>query len=319
VKEIYRKRGSSVRVEWSVRGRVVMRLSEEGSALGERNHFSASTARWGSEAPGEVRPDGIVAWCERFAAALPAGVAIERLTAVEGRADHEFESRGEGRRWSEERALVNATLVNRSAQARIHVELGGASPVDLDDGGALVAARLLAAFRGARAHPATVTLVPAVAAPLWPLIAEAVRDGLCASAPALAQRPHPQFQCDGTGQLIEPFAAARGAEWPNLFRPTYRAPAVAAFFHAAAAPVEETVRPSLEAVAHMRPPAAVDAALVLTLLVHEPENVGESRRLSLTLPLREIGSHLAGIGEPDGWYPHAAGSWGSRAVLRPPE
>jgi hypothetical protein len=117
--------------------------------------------------------------------------------------------------------------------------------------------------------------------------------------------------------LIEPFAAAHGAEWPNLFRPTYRAPAVPAFFHAAAAPVEETAIASLEAVAHVRPPEIVGRTLTLTLLVHEPERARESRCVSLTLPLREIGSHLVAIGQPDGWYPHGAGSWGARAVVTP--
>ena len=232
-------------------------------------------------------------------------VALERLRVVRGAASHRFEPpEEEPRAWSEMQAVLHLTLLARSG-ARVSVLRGGASIEDIDMREiATIATALANAHSRRRAERrVSVTLSPAVSA--------TVAAELSGAFPPqrIVQESHPDFAIDGAGNAIERFdpAGRSLAEWPNVFRPSYRSPASPALMHVALSnrDDENPIESDFALIELVRPPHAGESGVMLDALCARG---GESFLASIEIPMERLAA-AAGGGRRI-WFPFGAGAWG---------
>lgn len=305
----YRKEGTTARVT-SLRGVVFESTTRESGVAGFRGgrFFSASAEPAGS--PGTPRIDDARALHDRVVDAAVSLVAIERLRAVCGASAHRFEpEEGDARSWTDSLALVHATVSARSGM-RVSVLRGGPSADSIDAAEIRAIAGALAAAGETRPIDADEALVlaPAVSAAI---AAEMGRDPRLAEHVPIAQATHPDYGVDGLGMPIAAaFASGSSpAEWPNVFRPSYRSPAVPALMHVELAVREARAgsRDPMEAIELLRPPHADRNWLELEALWLRGD---ETFAGSIRLPLARLAE--ATVEGERSWYPFHAGAWGRR-------
>ncbi|MGH9458849.1 MAG: hypothetical protein ACRD2J_14545 [Thermoanaerobaculia bacterium] len=310
IEGIYRKDGASV---------VLTRAGETfGVATSlERGMSGVRAGRFfsGSGVPGEAvaTPDAgpLLEKDRRLAAALPAGVAIERMQLVAGGTRHAIEPAdgAEGRAWNERHARLHLEIVAERSALRIELERGGGSLDAIDIAEIANVARALEQCEpdAPPPGPKAVRLAPPVVAALTAALAAAA-DSLPPEIP-LVQAPLPALPLDGAGLPVERFSPA-GRErrfWPNVFRPSYRSPDVPAVLHArlelragSADTVDSIVLELLQ------PPRLEKDAVLLTALV---ESGSEVRAATARISLAAI-PRLTARGTDPIWFPYGAGSWG---------
>lgn len=306
----YRKEGSTARVT-SLRGVVFESTTHESGVAGFRGgrFFSASAAPDGAITPPSIHDARSLH--DRVAEALGSDVRVERLRAISGAAAHRFEPEEgeEARRWAETLTLVHVTIVAPGG-ARVSVLRGGASPDAIDAAEIGAAGRDLAAARKRiRIAPdrPLVLSSPVAAA----LAAEIARDARLLDRIPVGQETHPDYGVDGEGTAIErAFASGSSpAEWPNVFRPSYRSPAMPALMHVelAAREARGGSRDAVEMIELLRPPHAEGDAIALEGLCG-----AEGSRFigAVRLPVARLAAATAE--GPRRWFPFHAGAWGRR-------
>lgn len=300
----YRKEGASARVA-TLRGETRATTARESGVAGYSGgrFFSASVEA--SEDVGGTLLAEARALHEGALAAAGTSVAVERLRVVRGAASHRFEPPGdEPRAWSEMQAVLHLTLLAPSG-ARVSILRGGASIGDIDPREITTIAIALANARPRRRarQRASVALSPAVSAAIAAELSNALSPHL------IVQESHPDFATDGVGNAIDRFdpAGRARAEWPNLFRPSYRSPASAALMHVAlsAGGDQTTGESELALVELLRPPHAGEHGVILDALCARER---ESFLASIEIPAGRLAAAVAG--GPRIWFPFGAGAWG---------
>lgn len=272
---MYRKRGVVVRWE----NGTLIRVHEHGIAREDG-------ARFECEPSGERTADlafepadlPAVAAMVRDAAG---GIAVERLVLVDGRAEHEYGDH----RWSEMTKRLHLALVH--SRIRVLVDLATFDVAEI--AGVATAMRMFDA--GAEWTPAAMRVAPNVTAALLPLYT--------GRAPGGCRIVQAAGGVDGYGQ---PVVAAEG-EWPNAFRPSYRARPrrmpMNLRMEGAADPIDASLP---RAVAFLG--TAEDGRVSLLL-----EDGGRSWRASIRI------DHVRAVAPDARWYPYAAGSFGAEMML----
>ncbi|HEY0789115.1 MAG TPA: hypothetical protein VGE86_10755, partial [Thermoanaerobaculia bacterium] len=127
----------------------------------------------------------------------------------------------------------------------------------------------------------------------------------------IGQETHPEYRVDGEGVPIErTFASGSSpAEWPNVFRPSYRSPAMPALMHGALSARETRggSRGAIEVIDLLRPPHAEGDAIALEALCAAE---GSTFIGAVHLPVARLAAATAE--GPRKWYPFHAGAWGRR-------
>ncbi len=305
----YRKEGSTARAA-SLRGMAFESTTRESGVAGHRGgrFFSASAAPHGDLAAPSM--EEARALHDRIATAAGAFVSIERLRVVAGTAAHRFEpEEGDARSWSETLVIAHATMVARSG-ARASVLRGGATAgaIDLEEIAAIARAFAAAGEKLHLAPDQPLLFSPAVAATLAAAIA---RDARLLERVPIVQEIHPDYRADGDGLPIErTFASgAAPAEWPNVFRPSYRSPATPALMHVELAAREGASTPpeAVEMIELLRPPHPDGDALALEALCRTG---GTTFLGAVRLPVERLAGATAEGARA--WYPFHAGAWGRR-------
>jgi hypothetical protein len=216
MKEIYRKRGRTVRYE---SGRLV-RIAEAGEAVEENGAFACRPL---GEVPSVDEPDaGPVLKAAREIEALASHpLSIERLLVSYGLAEHEMD----GRRWSESIRRIHVAMTSGRLRALVDRS-------DFDLGPVRLIAEALPRAGARRDPPARLRLAPHVTAALLPALVGTM----------------PMIQCaaghDGKGYPVEEARVAL-PPWPNWYRPSYRVRPVRAPLHLRAAAGEAAIDPRL--------------------------------------------------------------------------
>lgn len=272
---IYRKRGCVLRWE----NGTLIRVREEGIAREEGGAFECepATARGAglSFDPADLRA---IAREVRDAAA---GVEIERLMIVDGKAEHEY---GE-RRWHDSTKRIHVALTH--ARIRVLVDLASFEVGEIAD-----AARALRSVDATiTSVPSTIRIAPRVTAALLPLF--------MAHAPEGCRMVQTAGGIDGYG---EPIVEAE-ADWPNSFRPSYRVP-----------PRRMPMNVRIEATG-----SPIDPALPLAVALLGTSSDGLVRVLvedgGRSWPVGIRIGRVRAVSPPTRWYPYAAGSFGAEMML----
>ncbi len=312
---MYRKEGSTARVT-SLRGEVFESTTRESGVAG----YSGGRFFSASGEPRDALPvcsiDDARALHDAMVSAVGKRARVERLRAVCGSSAHRFEPEDEDERiWSETLAIVHLTLVARSG-ARLSLLRGGPSPAAIDRAElAAVAAALAGARERRRVDPERPLLLSP--APAAAVAAELARDPRAAAELPLAQEGNPDFPFDGEGRPVAKLAAAGWTTTasPNVFRPSYRSPAVAALMHVELA-TRSAVREmagAVEVVELLRPPHLDRGALLLDAVCAED---GQPFFGTLQIGIGRLAA-AAAAGERRVWHPFHAGAWGRPTIVPP--
>ena len=278
MREIYRKRGSSVRYE----GATLIETSESGEAVEDGPLF---TCRPFPAPPLEdVDPAAVRETAASIRALISSAVSLERLVVTEGISEQSFS----GETWVERHRRIHLSLVRGSIRAFIDeadfaaVETMGEVIEAMADAGA------------ERDAPDRTSLAPRVSAALLPFLIGRSLPGI-----TLLQTGGGR---DGKGASIEE-CLVRTGPWPNWYRPVYRARPVRTPLNLRVNSTSADVDRELpRAVAILAP---VEGMVLRVLLSHR------GRSWPATVPVTGI-SAVAG---PATWFPYGAGSFGAEMML----
>lgn len=298
---IYRKSGSTVRLERTRGIRTLLHLQERGLAEEAGRSFRCSSSSDGEPPP----PASDAAVLEIDAAIAQAQLPIERLTIVAGNARHEYDSRI----WTESQVRIHASLAR--GEHRATMELGGSEWRPELTEVLVQAGDALGRCNGLKAR-GSVRLAPAVAAQLWPEIVLSTIGSRGAALPMLSQSIHPDFAFDAYGRKIEPFVLSDGSStspperWPNFYRPSYRSRPSRAAFH-----LRATLPPSADACDHE------GVALLAPVSVHQQRLYASvlCRDGSIAMVDAKLEDLRSG-GGPEMWLPTGAGTWSGEVLIR---
>ncbi len=210
------------------------------------------------------------------AQAIESLVAPERLLVSEGIAEHEIGDL----HWSERTRRVHLSITRRRERAMIDL-----ASFELDDVRRIAGA--LESMSDERASPPRMRLAPAVTAALLPSLIGTI-DIVQTAAPF-----------DGKGHPIE----EHGAPWLNWYRPSYRVRPTRMPFHLRATPFGEIDRDEVEAIALLAP---VDQMSLRVLCVDGHD----------VFPTVIAVTSVLAVGEPRGWYPYGADSFGAEMIVQ---
>lgn len=275
--EIYRKRGSAFRYENGYTVRVV----ECGEALEDGESFRCEPVE--GEPLGPVAGVDVEATVAAIEALAPPPLLIERLIVSDGVAEHELA----GKRWSERSRRLHLSLA--IGRTRVLIDQG-----DFDLDALRRVAELLPRMRDERTAPSRIRLAPAVTAALLP--------SLLGIAPPNVQILQSEGGIDGKGQHIAEWDASV-PPWPNWYRPSYRGRPVRGPLNLRAVCDVAQVDADLPVALAMLAP--IDG-LVLRVLVADGKDV---------YPATVRVTRIDAVGQPERWYPYAAGSFGAEMML----
>lgn len=305
----YRKEGASARVTTLRGGTRATTARESGVAGYSGGKFFSASVEAREEIGGALLADARALHAEAQAAA--ARVGIERLRVVRGAASHRFEPHEDDpRSWSEMHAILHLTLLARSG-ARISILRGGASAGDID---AREIESIARALENARPHRPPrprepIALSPAVSAAIAAEVPRALPSRIL-----VIQTTHPDYEKDGEGNAIARFdpAGRTPADWPNVFRPSYRSPASRALMHVEleSGKGEAAIATEIEVMELVRPPHLGERGLVLDALCSRGD---ETFFASIELAPERLGAGAAN--GPRLWFPFGAGAWGRRMTI----
>lgn len=277
---VYRKRGRVVRYE----NGTVVHVDETGEAREIGAEF------WAEPSPLQHRDaDGGLGLEEREdavrrgsgtvqALAERHGVRLERIVISEGVADHEVGAH----RWREAYRRLHLSLAHGSYRALLDL-------ADFDEGMIAEVARALANLSEERVLT-KVLLAPNVTAALLPALAGVID---------LEQMPADH---DGYGEPVAPCRVTSAEVPPNWYRPSYRIRPIRAWHNVRAVPFGVLDGRAPRAIALLAPPEK----RVLRVLCQEG---------SSAFPATVAVTTTRAVGEPAGWYPYAAGTYGAEMLL----
>ncbi len=283
MKEVYRKRGRTLRYERGPLGEALIRVAEAGEAWEEGPRFGASPL--GGDVPlPEVAEEDLSNAVAGIARLVQPPLTLERLIVTEGNAQHEFE----GRRWADGMRRLHVSLI--CAPLRVLIDCGD---FDLRELG--MAAEHLALSNGQEKEPPPVIcLAPHIAAAMVPFL-------VTRRLPGMALR-QVGGGVDGKGQLVDELALG-GLPWPNWYRPSYRSrPQRMPMNVAIEAEIVEMEASVPRAVALLAPPDG----LRLRVLCVQGEEIG---------PMTIHVGRVVGVAGPRRWYPYGAGAYGSEMMV----
>jgi len=288
LREVYRKRGRTLRYERGLFGEALIRVAEAGEAWEEGPRFGASPLGDDDEPLPEVDDKDLsdaVAAIERL---TRPPLILERLIVTEGNAEHEFD----GRRWSDSMRRLHVSIVRKAI--RVLFDCG-----DFDLRELRVAAEHLAlAEREEEEAPPLIRLAPHVAAALVPALAGHRLPGM-----ALRQLGG---GVDGKGQPVDEIALG-APPWPNWYRPSYRArPQRMPMNAAVEADVAEMEEDVPRAVALLAPLLATADGLRLRVLCARGEKIH---------PVTIHVARVIGVAGARRWYPYGAGVFGVEMMV----
>ena len=277
MREIYRKRGRSVRYE----NGVFINTSEAGEAIEDGLFFECRPIA-AAELP-EFDSTSLRAAVEAIRDLVVHPVSIERLVLTEGVVEHTF---GE-QVWSEKHRRIHLSLTHRSIRAL--VDTGDFQTDSLEE--------IVRALRDTGPEgdpPLRARLAPRVSAAVLPLLA-----GVTPPNVTLMQSGG---GFDGKGDPIE-MRRIESPPWPNWYRPGYRVrPLRAPLNIRARCDVTQIERELPRAVALMGP---VESFSIRVLL----EDAGRTRPATLQLV------RIESVADDAVWFPYGSGSFGAEMVL----
>ena len=191
MKEVYRKRGTSVRWE----NGTLVRVTESGVAIEEGDLFTCEPERRLSAGRSA---DILSARASSIQSLINPPLNIERLVISHGIADHDFN----GRTWREETQRLHLSIVRNDIRALVD-SFDDIAPV----------AEALARCGEERDAPPRLRLAPCVSAALIP--------SLIGLAPPNLELWQTAGGIDGKGNPIEE-VRIENEPWPNWYRPSYR-------------------------------------------------------------------------------------------------
>lgn len=277
MREIYRKRGRSVRYE----NGVFISTSEAGEAIEDGPFFECRPIA-APELP-ELDSTSLRVAVSAIRRLVVHPVSIERLVITEGVVEHTF---GE-QVWSEKHRRIHLSLTHRSIRAL--VDTGDFQTDSLEE--------IMRALRDIGLEgdpPLRVRLAPRVSAAVLPLLA-----GVTPPNVTLMQSGG---GVDGKGNPIEGRRIG-SPPWPNWYRPGYRVRPVRA-------PLNVRARCDVTQIEHDLPRAVallgpVEGFAIRVLL----DDAGRTR--PATLPVVRIEA----VADDAVWFPYGAGSFGAEMVL----
>lgn len=304
----YRKEGVSTIVSLARGIESVARVAEGGMAGVREGRFFAASLDPAAGPEATPDPGPLVDLLRTIGRSLPGDVELERMTLMAGASAHEIDFEPGARRWNEAHCRLHLTL--RSTRTRLEVPLlrGGARTDDLELRELVEVAALLARPRAGVPRVATLELAPAVMAELAASLA--VLDDLPAGV-RLRQTSHPAWPFDGAGAEIVAFEASAGGRRPNVFRPSYRSPAVPAMFHVEIPVGGEEARGEVAAVEPIGSARWSGGSVRLDALC-AVDGGGFAARIEI--PAAGMARLSRSPGERQ-WFPLRAGAWGTGAVV----
>jgi hypothetical protein len=319
----YRKAGETIRVEQNRGTLSFLHISEHGQAEEDEEGFTCQATTGSLSLPAPDRNE-VHRFVRRLQTAT-AGVEVERMTLLSGRAAHQFRARSEQREWNETFARLHLSIVNRPARFRVTVDLGGPALADIDLG--IVDLVVSASKQLVRAEPIETALLlrPHVAAALWHALVLGVDPVNPPKATLrIDQSTHETFRRDGDGLRIEPILCLDfgirkdgvARPWPNRYRPSYRSRPIPMPFHLRARAKGNGIGAEIEAIALVDPFEIADGGIAATLLCRQ----GKTREgfiAGLSGPLEEFLGRIRFIGEKGDWFPYGAGAYGTEVELEP--
>ncbi|HXI14350.1 MAG TPA: hypothetical protein VNM92_17160 [Thermoanaerobaculia bacterium] len=327
--QIYRKSGTTSRVELH-NGRIsIVEIEEIGESHDSIEHFSSRTLSTQSRSETNIgeRTTAALASADQFKASVPGSLVLERLVLLSGRADHSIVHEGKANEWTESFERLHISLMHPEARERVEVEVGGSSLDMIDRETITSIASLLARMdrEPVTSRELNLSLEPVVAAALWAALTPWILGGAPggASGPTLDQSIHPELAHDGNGLIIAPkrlFGIEGGARWselPNMFRPSYRAKPVSMPFHLRANPIRSDVHGDYEAHALLQRFIWTPVGLAAKLLCRSRNSDSVFASTIVMTPERWLQS-VVGIDSEMTWFPNLAGTYGSRTLIRIP-
>lgn len=320
--ETYRKIGRSVRLIVLPDGSETLIHSEEGGiaeVAGRR--FTCRTETPGETPALEIDPASILEAAARIRSGLTEKVEIERLTISHGSTVHSVSGSDTPRIWKEQSVRAIVSLVNRTAGVRCMVQTGGGpriSDLHLDEIDGVIHSLARFTRREVFSGAETIRLSPRVAASLWPFLVHG--EGRNETDLSIQQDTHPDFPLDGAGHEITPFEITSRAEWPNVYRPSYRRPSHPAAFHLRARMTNQGsgVRDQRSvdgyATGALSAPHREGNILTIDLLLNRSED-GPGFGRVVSMPVREWIQSIRSVDEHAIWYPFEAGSYGCETEI----
>lgn len=319
--ERYKKNGRTLRLEW-YRGReAVIETVESGQAEQHALSFAAFSDGERSSSQDPVLDESVVEVGRRLRQGSDSST-LERLLAAGGHATHWCFDGAVERTWSENSFRLHLQMMNASLQRRLVLDRGGAelSCVNLEE-----IEMVMSAFARVRSEPASsmhgpLVLQPSVSAYLWsalPLLERLrLRPGL-----SLMQSTHEAYDVDGRGRRIvsQPlFSSILGQrlQFPNVFRPSYRYPPLAAPFHVQLTGLQKlnpTSKP-LTARACLSPMVVTPDEIDVVLLCMRPGERGWFAA-RLRMAPEDLLERVAGETGQREWFPYGAGAYGTAVVV----
>lgn len=314
--EIYRKFGTSLRLERRGDSLATVSSTEHGEATISNGVFRAQTLNTSAE-------EDEVEWNldplhTRIEAAIDGSLTIERATLVEGLAFHSWTNGEDERRWNESTARAHVTVTDPARRIRTTCSLGAArsDAIDLAPLRSLTDALSALAGEPPPDGPCVIQLEPLVTAELLPLLLHATEK--FGGHAMVRQGSHQDFPVDGTGTSVKEAALFDGeaaVTLPNVFRPSYRNRPVRAPFHLQLVEVEKSeVIADVKAVGVISPFSVHQRRLEGTLLWTRIDRTGSFA--AVVSIAHEDWLDCLAVDDSRQWFPVGAGSWGQRLLLR---
>lgn len=312
--ERYEKRGATVRLESSARGRSVITLREGGFAQLSGGELLSGPLEPARElVPPFTSVNGALA--EAITRTARSLAVVERLSIVEGRARHRFISGSTRRQWEDTNARLFVSLVRQPCGRRAAISLGARSLAEIDTSPVSSVCQALALSESlGPLYAPSVTLEPWVAASLVRVLATervALGRGL-----RLAQQP-PDGAKDGTGRVIRKRIVRQSPDlWVDCFRPSFRFAPVHTPLHVALLGAgDEGGRLDYVAVALASNWFVQGATFLARAWI--VDRVAGSISFGRIAVDPTAMSHSTVVAEGvAAWFPEGAGAWGCRLTLK---
>ena len=311
--ERYEKRGASVRLESSARGRSVITLREGGRADEGADGFVCEPIPPGqSMAP---PPAAVTATIDEAVTRMTRGLAgVERLTLVEGRAEHRLVAGSTRRTWNDASGRLFVTLVRQPCGRKAALSLGAATlaGIDLEPVRAICEALSLPESL-APSHAPTVTFEPWVAASL----VRAMADERVVPARGLRLTPSPPPDAhDGRGRKPHKRVVRQdGERWPDTFRPSYRFAPVPVPLHVDLDGARDDGAPFDYVAVALASSWVLRAGSLHARLWIVDRDAGRVSFARVAVDPSAMNGRTVHVSGEPAWFPEGAGAWGRRLTL----
>lgn len=315
--ERYEKRGTSIRVESSARGKSEIRLREGGWSERSGDRFSCGVIPPVNGRLSTSTVDAANAIVDTVRGFAGDGVSIERQSVVEGTASHLLIDGSTRRRWDDRAARIFVSIVRNPGGGRASLSLGAESLAKLDLSPIEKVCQALALpGDGTIPQASTISIAPWVTASLVRVLADnrtILGDGL-----RIVQRPSGVGREGRGNRPRRRIVRQSTSPWPDCFRPSFRFPPSFTPLHVELLGSE---------------PSNDDCNLTVIALASDWVERGPLRTARtwahdvkanrVCLSVLEIDTtmmnrHSVTAGGDASWFPEGAGAWGRRLTLGAP-